>query len=107
MMINIIQNMSWVDSNSIAGTEVVNKEHKNYVSVANWNILHNKFYDNYNIDNNIRLMVLKSFHSTVITGPGWYNYHSFMIIAQPYSAVGMGWAFNKYTVHFCHKPLPM
>ena len=47
---------------------------KNFVSVANWNILHNKFYDNYNIDNNIRLTVLKSFHSTVITGPGWYNY---------------------------------
>ena len=27
----------------------------------------------------------KCFHNTIIVGPGWYNYHGFMIIAQPYT----------------------
>ena len=29
-------------------------------------------------------MVLKSFHGTIIMGPGWYDYHTFTIIVQPY-----------------------
>ena len=85
MMINIIQNMSWVDSNCIAGTEVGNKGHKNFVLVGNWNILHNIFYDNYNIDNNIRLTVLKSFHSTVIMGlrlSQFYDYCSTLLSSR-------------------------
>ena len=31
--------------------------------------------------------ISKNFHGTIIMGPGRYDYHSFMIIAQPYVAV--------------------
>ena len=33
------QNMSWIDSNNTTSTEIMNKEHKNSIKVANWNIL--------------------------------------------------------------------
>ena len=29
--------------------------------------------------------ISKNFHDTIIMGPGRYDYHGFMIIAQPYS----------------------
>ena len=32
----------------------------------------------------ILLTILKSFNSTIIMGPRWYDYHGFTIIAQPY-----------------------
>ena len=32
--------------------------------------LHHKFYDNCNIDNNIRLTIMKSFDGVIIMGPG-------------------------------------
>ena len=41
------------------------------------------FYENYSIDDNIRFMVLKRFHSVIVMGPGQYDYHGFKIIAQP------------------------
>ena len=35
------------------------------------------------LDDNMRFAILKIFHSAIIMGPGWYDYHGFMIIAQP------------------------
>ena len=31
----------------------------------------------------LKVLILKSFIGTIIMGPGQYNYHGFMIIAQP------------------------
>ena len=41
-MIIIIKSISEVDNNSAISNEVVKKEHENFISVANWNIMHNK-----------------------------------------------------------------
>ena len=60
--------MSWVDSDDITSTEVVNKEHKKFTEVVNWN-------------NNISsFMLLTSYHGMIIMGPGQNDYHGFMII---------------------------
>ena len=39
----------------------------------------------------ILLMILKSYNSVIIMGPGRYDYHSFTIIAQPYSWFVFTW----------------
>ena len=80
-MINIIKNMSL--NSSTRSTEIMNKGHKKvqFKYVANWNVLHNIFYENHSIDDNIRFTVLKHFHSMIIIESVWYNYHSFTIIA--------------------------
>ena len=78
MMISIIQNMSWIDSNSIAGTVVVNKGHKKFhLSRKLEYFAQQILWQLYNID---RLMVLKRFHGTIIMRPGRYDYHSLWLL---------------------------
>ena len=57
--------MSRVDSNTTTSTEVVNKEHKNFIGM-------HRFITSYSI----------SFHSMIIKGPGQYDYHGFTIITN-------------------------
>ena len=73
-----------IGTNRTTSIEVVNKMHKNFhLSRKLENILYNNFYDNYSTDDNIRFIVLQSFHGKTIMEPGWYDCHSFMIIAPP------------------------
>ena len=66
MMINIINSMSWFDSNSTTSTDIVNKEHENFDLSSKMEFLCNNFNDNNSICDDIRFIVIKSFHSRII-----------------------------------------
>ena len=74
--------MSWGDSNSIASTIAMNKEHEKF----NLNSKLEYFAQNILLYvlmiNNIRFTVSKKIHGTTM-GKGWYHYHDFTIIVQP------------------------
>ena len=58
---------------------------KNFIKVANWDILHNQFYDNYVL---MKIMLghsIKGFHGMIIMGPGQYDYHISWLLHNPSS----------------------
>ena len=48
---------------------------KHFIKVANWDILHNQFYDNYVLMKIMLGYSIKGFHGMIIMEPGQYDYH--------------------------------